>query len=407
MQMRILVTSFCLTMSGLYFSADRLPLIAVMPISTKALDANAVETITDALASELVNTGAVRVMERSEMQRILAEQSLGASGACDSADCTMQLGRLLAVDQIVAGSVGRIGNTYSFSARLVSVKTGEIVKAVTRNGAAETDKLLSELVPAVASGLVGTSTAVRHSPTPKAQEPQPVPEPSNRPDDAAVPRKTRFRLTPLAGLGTTFSSYGDSLYGSPRTISANGGGYAEIGARFEWTPNAHMGLGLENSIGIENLNVSGTFTHGNSTSSFNDDMVVYYDRIGARFEWKWSFGLFAATGLAFVVPLTGTENYKLPDTSYSVTLDRVTTGDSALASPEHQGILSWTEWNIEVGWVLKSGWRFGGELGVGLSSFNPGGKENSGGELVYSNPRSSYARRLHRFGFTVGRSFSF
>ena len=103
----------CLALSVLALAQEKRPLIAVMPISSKALDANAAETVTDALASELVNTGAVRVMERSEMQRILAEQSLSTSGACDSTDCTLQIGRLLAVDQLVVGSLGRIGNTFS------------------------------------------------------------------------------------------------------------------------------------------------------------------------------------------------------------------------------------------------------------------------------------------------------
>lgn len=133
----------------------RLPLVAVMPFTARSMDTEALEGIASALGSSLLNTGKFRVLERSQMEIILREQGFQQSGACDGSECAVEMGKLLSVDQMVIGTVAKIGNTYSLTARLVGVGTGEVSRSVTRNSRAEVDALVTDAIPLVARELAG------------------------------------------------------------------------------------------------------------------------------------------------------------------------------------------------------------------------------------------------------------
>lgn len=107
--------------------------------------------IADLLISELVGTGLYRVVERTEITKILREGKFGSSSLVSQED-VKEVGALLGVDGIVLGAVhnydlwdwhGGIswGSHVSFSARLVSVETGEIVWAI--SGSKNTEKKLT------------------------------------------------------------------------------------------------------------------------------------------------------------------------------------------------------------------------------------------------------------------------
>ena len=134
--------------------SSRAPLIAVTSFEAPSLDPDAQASIVSALSSALLEQGKVRVMEREQMDRILAEQGFSASGACDTTSCAVEMGRILAVDELVSGRIGRVGQTYTISARRVDVRTGEVLRSITRNTRGEIDDVLTLLVPKVAEDLV-------------------------------------------------------------------------------------------------------------------------------------------------------------------------------------------------------------------------------------------------------------
>lgn len=140
--------------SGAFAQETEKPLVAVLPFSSRILDSSAIDGLMSAMNSELVNTGAFRVMERSQMDGILREQGFRETGACDGADCAVEAGKILSVDEMVLGSVGKVGNTYTVSVRLVDVGTGEVLKSVTKNSRAEVDAILTDILPQVANDLV-------------------------------------------------------------------------------------------------------------------------------------------------------------------------------------------------------------------------------------------------------------
>jgi curli biogenesis system outer membrane secretion channel CsgG len=107
------------------------------------------EGMSDMLTTELVKSGEYTVIERSELDKILAEQALGASGAV-TAQTAAEIGKLLGVELAVMGSVtefgytedkkgGRLGGIgvgvsnqsaiVGVDVRLVNTSTGEILAA--------------------------------------------------------------------------------------------------------------------------------------------------------------------------------------------------------------------------------------------------------------------------------------
>jgi TolB-like protein len=140
------------------------PMVAVLPFSAHALDADAVEGIGSAMGSELIHTGKFRVMERTQIDAILREQGFQQTGACDGSDCAVQVGKILSVDQMVLGTIAKVGGTYTLTARLVDVRTGEVLKSSTRNSRAEVDALLTGAIPLVAKDLAGIPVSKSPSP---------------------------------------------------------------------------------------------------------------------------------------------------------------------------------------------------------------------------------------------------
>lgn len=149
---------------------DARPLLAVDHLQTLKVDSADAAILEEALASELLRTGKVRVLERSQMQRILKEQGFQQSGLCETSSCAVEVGRLLGVDRLVVGSLGRMGSTLAINLRLVDVATGEMVATSSRTTGASAEELL-RAVPAAARELVRPASAPSAESAPPRQEP--------------------------------------------------------------------------------------------------------------------------------------------------------------------------------------------------------------------------------------------
>jgi TolB-like protein len=129
-------------------------MLAVMPLVGQGVDSVSAMIVTDALTDEFMRSSSVRVMERSQMEKILKEQGFQQSGLCDVSECAVQIGRLLAIDNMVVGSVGKLGDSYILTARMVDVGSGELLGSSRIQHAGAIEKITSELVPKVVLELV-------------------------------------------------------------------------------------------------------------------------------------------------------------------------------------------------------------------------------------------------------------
>ncbi|MFQ6673409.1 MAG: CsgG/HfaB family protein, partial [Fidelibacterota bacterium] len=118
--------------------------VAVLDMEGRGISALEAQTLTDRMRSELVSTGAVTVVERGQMQEVLEEQGFQQTG-CTSAECAVEVGKLLGVSQMMTGSIGKIGQSYTIDVRMFSVETGAITKSVNRTYRGEVDGLIVEI----------------------------------------------------------------------------------------------------------------------------------------------------------------------------------------------------------------------------------------------------------------------
>lgn len=118
--------------------------VAVLTFEGKGIVQYEAAALTDRLSTEINNTGAVRIVERGMMQEILTEQGFQQSG-CTSAECAVEVGALLGVQYMISGSIGKIGDTYTIDAKMVSVQTGATDASKNVTYAGKVDGLITEI----------------------------------------------------------------------------------------------------------------------------------------------------------------------------------------------------------------------------------------------------------------------
>ena len=128
--------------------------IAVVELQARGISQTEAQTFTDRLRSELVKTGLLTIIERSEMEEILKEQGFQLTG-CTNDECVVEVGRLLNVRQICAGTVGKVGDIYSLIIRLIDVQSGKIIKSVTEDCQCPIEKVFTISLRNVALKIIG------------------------------------------------------------------------------------------------------------------------------------------------------------------------------------------------------------------------------------------------------------
>ncbi len=140
---RIIILIFLLSISitsALLTAQDKIS-IAVLPLQANGISPSEAMVLTDELRSVMVQIAKYTVVERSNMESILKEQGFQLSG-CTSAECAVEAGKLLGVNKMVTGSVGKLGELYNINIRLFDVGTGRIEKTVSQKHEGSIEELL-------------------------------------------------------------------------------------------------------------------------------------------------------------------------------------------------------------------------------------------------------------------------
>ena len=128
---------------------------AVLTFQTKGgVTSNEAGTLTDRLRTELVKLGTYTVLERGQMNEILEEQGFNISG-CTSSECAIEAGKLLGVQTMIAGDVGKVGEVITIDVRMFDVATGKIIKAIQEDHHGDVSGLLAvmKIIARKAAGL--------------------------------------------------------------------------------------------------------------------------------------------------------------------------------------------------------------------------------------------------------------
>lgn len=147
---------------------DNRQLVAVLDF--EALGASKIEAsaITDQVRERLLANGAYRLVDRVQMDKVLAEQALQQEG-CTTQECAVQVGKILGVRRLVTGKVTRVRDLWVLSASLIDVETAETLRvvsvqsegefraALTKGSAGLVARLTEGQAPVTAAAVAGPS----------------------------------------------------------------------------------------------------------------------------------------------------------------------------------------------------------------------------------------------------------
>jgi TolB-like protein len=109
----------------------RLPRVAILELrsTTPQISSGDLAALSARLETEFQKSQAFQVLERRNMDVILREQGFQQSGACNTADCQVQVGQILGVERIIVGEVGKVGKLLTFNLKMVDVGSGANLKS--------------------------------------------------------------------------------------------------------------------------------------------------------------------------------------------------------------------------------------------------------------------------------------
>ena len=114
------------------------------------------------------------------METILTEQDFQLTG-CTSDECLVEVGQLLGAQMMVGGSISKVGDMYTASARMVDVETSQVVMVADYDLEGKINDMLTIGMRALAIRLGGDEKAppptIEKAPPPTVEERLPTPAP--------------------------------------------------------------------------------------------------------------------------------------------------------------------------------------------------------------------------------------
>ncbi len=134
-------------------------IVGVLDLKATNVDEGEVEVISERLRFYIGNQPVFQLIERAEMFRIMEEVGFQQLGTCDDEECLVQVGKILGARKMIAGSIGRVGSTYSLHVRIVDIESSQIEHQVFED-VSDIEELLKNATKAIAEELAGMLTTL-------------------------------------------------------------------------------------------------------------------------------------------------------------------------------------------------------------------------------------------------------
>ncbi len=163
-----LVPVTILVLSAQLYCEEKKVTVAVSDLLAKNVSGMEASVVSDFIRDAFVNEDLFHIVERGNMERILAEQKLQMTG-CTSTDCAVKLGHILNAQWMVIGSLSKIESVYYLNIRMVDVENGVLLASETTsaNSLQEIHSVCLDVVDKIAKQNNGTPLPVK----PDAQKP--------------------------------------------------------------------------------------------------------------------------------------------------------------------------------------------------------------------------------------------
>lgn len=123
----LIIAAFALV-CGFAESAPKSMAVATFDISGNAVSSDEAESITELYIAELVSTGKVSVVDRTNFNKILKEMQFQAGDWANS-EKTVKLGTATGAEIISRGQITKLGSKMYLSATLIDVKTAKVLSS--------------------------------------------------------------------------------------------------------------------------------------------------------------------------------------------------------------------------------------------------------------------------------------
>jgi hypothetical protein len=122
--------------------------IAVLDMKSMGVGDHVAQLLTEKLRSEFFSTGTYNVMNREDMSKVMTERDFQRSEECDTPECFAEIGRMLGVEKIVTGSIGKLGSTYSLTLKQIDIESSKNEKIINLSEKCEEDHLFKMITDA-------------------------------------------------------------------------------------------------------------------------------------------------------------------------------------------------------------------------------------------------------------------
>jgi TolB-like protein len=155
---KLLILCFLMILIQFASSQQKKLNIAVLKLESGGMLTTSEElALTNRLRSMLVRTNAFNVVERGRMEEILKEVGFQQTG-CTSVECAVEVGRILNVQQMIAGNIGKLGSLYTIDINVIDVETAQIIRSFSKNYRGEIEGLI-QYMEVIANEIAGMKSA--------------------------------------------------------------------------------------------------------------------------------------------------------------------------------------------------------------------------------------------------------
>ena len=121
-----LISIFLLLVLAVQGNAAEKLSLAVYDFNANQVTPVLADSVADFIQTALYTTGRFNLVERKNISKILKEQAFQKTG-CTTTECAVEVGRILNVSNIIAGTVSKTGQMLVISIQLVDVEKGDII----------------------------------------------------------------------------------------------------------------------------------------------------------------------------------------------------------------------------------------------------------------------------------------
>lgn len=137
--------------------------IAVLDFEGRGVKPEEAASLSDVFQGVMVESQQFTVVDRNRIKAILEEQGFQQSEACSQVECIVQVGKILKVEKMFAGSIGKVGKRFTINIQVIDVQTAQILSSKPRQHEGAIEDLAEDVIPEIAREMIEELTGKRVS----------------------------------------------------------------------------------------------------------------------------------------------------------------------------------------------------------------------------------------------------